>query len=221
APVAPEPAPAPPPPPYQAPVLPQQPPPAPGQYPAPYPPAPHPTPSAPHQPQQYPPQQYPPQQYPPQQTSLSPEVGAMPAPTRAPRPPPAPVLPPPPAGVCRDGQLSAYETDIDCGRVCLPCDIEKRCTHADDCVSGLCKAGVCRERLLEEGEPIPKGYHVEPAERDRASTARLAGIGFFSLSYAGAYVGALSSPTTLSWLYVPLIGPWVLIDDAERFAPEG
>jgi len=80
---------------------------------------------------------------------------------------------------------------------------------------------VCRERLLEEGEPIPKGYHVEPAERDRASTARLAGIGFFSLSYAGAYVGALSSPTTLSWLYVPLIGPWVLIDDAERFAPEG
>ncbi len=145
----------------------------------------------------------------------------MPAPTRAPRPPPAPVLPPPPAGVCRDGQLSAYETDIDCGRVCLPCDIEKRCTHADDCVSGLCKAGVCRERLLEEGEPIPKGYHVEPAERDRASTARLAGIGFFSLSYAGAYVGALSSPTTLSWLYVPLIGPWVLIDDAERFAPEG
>lgn len=131
------------------------------------------------------------------------------------------MLPPPPAGVCRDGQLSAYETDIDCGRVCLPCDIEKRCTHADDCVSGLCKAGVCRERLLEEGEPIPKGYHVEPAERDRASTARLAGIGFFSLSYAGAYVGALSSPTTLSWLYVPLIGPWVLIDDAERFAPEG
>ena len=145
----------------------------------------------------------------------------MPAPTRVPRPPPAPVLPPPPAGVCRDGRLSDYETDIDCGRVCNPCDIDQHCVHADDCASGLCKAGVCRERLHDEDEPVPQGYHLEPSEHDRASTARIFGIGVFAFSYAGAYIGALSAPTSLSWLYVPLIGPWTLIDDAEDFAPDG
>jgi len=80
---------------------------------------------------------------------------------------------------------------------------------------------VCKERLYEEGTPIPPGYHLEPSTNDRASTARLAGIGFFAISYSAAYVAALTTPTSLSWLYVPLIGPWPLLKDAEDFAPEG
>jgi hypothetical protein len=80
---------------------------------------------------------------------------------------------------------------------------------------------VCTERLYEEGTPIPPGYHLEPSTSDRASTARLAGIGFFAVSYSAAYVAALTTPTSLSWMFVPLLGPWMLLDDAEDFAPEG
>lgn len=116
--------------------------------------------------------------------------------------------------------MSAYETDLDCGRVCGPCDIEETCAEADDCISGLCRAGVCHERLHEEGEAIPPGYELKTSQRDRASTARTAGIGFFAVSYGAAYVGALSLPTDLAWLYVPLIGPWTLLDNAKDFAPE-
>ena len=123
--------------------------------------------------------------------------------------------------MCRDGRSSDYETDIDCGGICEPCAIDDRCKTANDCVSGLCKDYVCRERAYDPTEPIPPGYHLEPSNDDRATTARNAGIGFFVLSYGAAYVGALSAPSSLAWLYVPLVGPWALLDDAEDFAPKG
>jgi len=105
--------------------------------------------------------------------------------------------------------------------VCGACDIGKGCNDAADCVSGLCQANVCKERLYEPDTPVPPGYHLEPSINDRASTARLAGIGFFAVGYSAAYVAALTKPTSLSWLYVPLIGPWPLLSKAEEFAPEG
>jgi hypothetical protein len=132
-----------------------------------------------------------------------------------------PPLPPPPPTVCKDRQPSAYETDLDCGGVCEPCNIEQSCHDPNDCVSGLCVAGICKERLYEPGTPIPPGYQLEPSRNDGASTARWAGIGFFGLSYGAAYLAALSAPTSLGWLYVPLVGPWALLGKAEDFAPEG
>ncbi len=133
---------------------------------------------------------------------------------------PSRILPPPPHGVCSDGRSSAYETDVDCGGVCEPCAIDEACRDARDCTSGLCREGLCRERLYASGEPVPPGYHLEPSNQDRASTARKAGIGFFALSYGAAYIAALSAPSSVAWLYVPLIGPWPLIHKAKDFAPE-
>src|SRR5690606_34086360 len=51
----------------------------------------------------------------------------------------APVLPPPDANVCQDRRGSAYETGVDCGGICRPCQIDQRCAKAQDCVSGLCQ----------------------------------------------------------------------------------
>ena len=99
--------------------------------------------------------------------------------------------------------------------------MEQSCKSPNDCMSGLCQANVCKERLYEPGTPVPPGYHLEPSTNDRASTARFAGIGFFAVSYGAAYLTALTTPTTMSWLFVPLVGPWPLIGKAEDFAPEG
>jgi len=121
---------------------------------------------------------------------------------------------------CTDRAENGSETDLDCGGVCEPCDLELSCRDPNDCVSGLCVAGVCKERLYEPGTPVPPGYMLEPSRDDRASTARWAGIGFFALSYGTAYLAALSSPSTLAWLYVPLVGPWPLLAKAEDFAPK-
>lgn len=207
---------------------PAQPPPVEQPQPAPPAPASQPAPANPVQ-QYRPPVQPSPAHAPPGTTSgypaatqpYAPPAAATAPNTRAEGVPEAPVLPPPPANVCKDRQVSAYETDVDCGGVCGPCEIDESCRAPNDCVSGLCRAGVCHERLYEPGTPIPKGYRLEPAKRDRASTARVAGIGFFAAGYGAAYIAALSSPTSLSWLYVPLVGPWPLLDDAKEFAPEG
>jgi hypothetical protein len=44
---------------------------------------------------------------------------------------------------CRDGRLSANETDVDCGAACPPCVVGKRCSGAIDCRSALCVSGRC------------------------------------------------------------------------------
>ena len=103
----------------------------------------------------------------------------------------APVLPPPDANVCQDRRGSAYETGVDCGGICRPCQIDQRCAKAQDCVSGLCQAGSCRERIHQPGDPIPPGYRLEKSQRDRASSARTAGLGFFVLSLHQCTVGTI------------------------------
>jgi hypothetical protein len=75
----------------------------------------------------------------------------------------------------------------------------------------------CIERVHERGAPVPGGYRAETSDNDRAATARLAGGLFFFGSYGAAYAVALSMPSQLSWLYVPLVGPWGALGKANLF----
>jgi hypothetical protein len=47
---------------------------------------------------------------------------------------------------CVDGVKNGSETDVDCGGNCLPCDVNKACTTALDCVSGSCVNSTCHAR---------------------------------------------------------------------------
>lgn len=48
------------------------------------------------------------------------------------------------APACNDGVRNGDETDVDCGGPsCLKCADTKKCALADDCVSGVCSAGLC------------------------------------------------------------------------------
>jgi len=44
---------------------------------------------------------------------------------------------------CGDELLTTGETDIDCGGVCRPCAIGRRCESGNDCESTLCENAVC------------------------------------------------------------------------------
>jgi len=46
------------------------------------------------------------------------------------------------------------------------------------------------------------------------------GVGTFAVAYGASYVAALSSPSILSWLYVPVIGPWPVLDDVRQFTTD-
>lgn len=109
---------------------------------------------------------------------------------------------------CSDGLMSAGETDLDCGGSCGPCDPGAKCVVARDCTSGVCAEGSCVERSHEPGAAVPAGYVVAPSHADRAATARLGGLLLFGTGYAGAYVSALALPGRLTWMYVPVAGPW-------------
>jgi hypothetical protein len=67
-----------------------------------------------------------------------------------------------------------------------------------------------------DGEPVPRGYTVEFSETDSAAKART--IGFVSLGagYTAAYVSAVSLPGELSWLFAPVVGPWVVVADESK-----
>jgi len=86
---------------------------------------------------------------------------------------------------------------------------------ARDCISGLCNAGECVERAYEPGTAVPPGYDVETSYSDAAASARTAGIWFFGAGYAGAYVAALSLPSRLGAMYVPVLGPWITMGQLE------
>jgi hypothetical protein len=115
------------------------------------------------------------------------------------------------AETCFDGRLNGPESDVDCGGDCVPCPLEARCQVARDCISGRCAEGSCAEQVYQPGAPIPEGYHLERAENDAASTARLCGVWFLGLSYAGAYISAVSLPSRLGALYLPALGPWIAL----------
>lgn len=44
---------------------------------------------------------------------------------------------------CRDGVVSAGETDVDCGGRCTRCDTGRRCAEDLDCVSAVCRLAAC------------------------------------------------------------------------------
>ncbi|MEZ4220882.1 MAG: hypothetical protein R3B13_08130 [Polyangiaceae bacterium] len=117
---------------------------------------------------------------------------------------------------CHDGIKNGPEADVDCGGDCPPCALGKACTNARDCVSGLCAEGECTERTIPKGSEAPTGYETRTSFSDPGATARQAGIAFFSIGYAGAYVSAITLPGTLSWMYAPLIGPWLTLSQVEK-----
>lgn len=119
------------------------------------------------------------------------------------------------ADPCQDGERNGGETDVDCGGECGPCWHRRACGVPSDCWSGLCADGRCRERVLGARERPPPGYELRMSRRDAPGTARLAGTAFLIASYAPAYVAAVSYPGRLGALYVPLLGPWLTLDEVE------
>lgn len=110
---------------------------------------------------------------------------------------------------CDDGVRNGPESDVDCGGDCPPCERKAACNDAPDCLSGLCARGVCAERRLAPGAPIPAGYEARLARHDAAASVRLVGGVFSGVGYGAAYFAAVSYPSKLGALYVPVLGPWV------------
>ena len=118
---------------------------------------------------------------------------------------------------CFDRVLDGRESDVDCGGECVPCALGDACRVPLDCDSGRCAEFVCEERVYEKGAPVPKGYRVEMSTTGRAMTARTIGWISLGLGYGGAYVAALTTPGEVSWLYAPVVGPWI---ELARRAPD-
>lgn len=114
---------------------------------------------------------------------------------------------------CFDGVQNGPESDVDCGGDCLPCERGDACRAPRDCFSGRCAESVCEEQIYEKGEPVPPGYRVETSTADGAAIARTIGWVSLGLGYGVAYASALALPGQVSWLYVPVLGPWVKVAD--------
>jgi hypothetical protein len=82
---------------------------------------------------------------------------------------------------------------------------------ARDCLSGRCADGQCQEQLYRPGRALADGYHLERAESDAPATARLGGALFLGIGYGCAYVSAVSYPSRLGALYLPVLGPWIAL----------
>jgi hypothetical protein len=119
-------------------------------------------------------------------------------------------------GTCSDGVRTGLESGVDCGGPCDPCAVGDTCRFARDCVSGRCGAGRCEERPYATDDPVPNGYDVMRSETDAFATVRTTGWVFFLASYAPAYVGAMSLPSQLGALYVPVVGPWFAIGHVDQ-----
>lgn len=110
---------------------------------------------------------------------------------------------------CFDGVRDGPESDVDCGGDCPACERGDRCTTPRDCYSGRCAEGFCAERAYKKGDEVPAGYRVETSEADTAAITRLMGWISLGVGYGGAYVAALSLPGDVSYLYLPVAGPWI------------
>jgi hypothetical protein len=118
---------------------------------------------------------------------------------------------------CYDGAKNGPETDVDCGGDCIPCDLDYACYVPRDCLSGRCEERMCAEQPHEAGAPVPQGYRIETSTRDAAASARKAGLLFFGVGYGAAYVGALAVPGRVAALYVPVIGPFTVLEGRETW----
>jgi hypothetical protein len=107
----------------------------------------------------------------------------------------------------RDGQ----ESDVDCGGDCVPCERGDACRVPHDCYSGRCAESVCEERVYPKGTTIPPGYRVELSTADGGAITRTIGWISLGVGYGIAYASALALPGAESWLYAPVVGPWVVV----------
>jgi hypothetical protein len=114
---------------------------------------------------------------------------------------------------CFDGIQNGPESDVDCGGDCLPCERGDACRVPRDCYSGRCAETVCEEQIYEKSQPVPAGYRVETSTADGAAIARTIGWVSLGLGYGVAYASALALPGQVSWLYAPVVGPWVKVAD--------
>lgn len=74
---------------------------------------------------------------------------------------------------CSDGVKNGRETDKDCGANCGKCDLEKGCITNEDCTSGNCEFGVCKEvNTCRNG--IRDGSEVD---KDCGGACRPCGVG--------------------------------------------
>jgi hypothetical protein len=112
---------------------------------------------------------------------------------------------------CFDGIRNGPESDVDCGGDCPSCERGQRCNAPRDCYSGRCEVGECAERTYDKREPLPAGYRIETSEADGAAISRTIGWVALGIGYGGAYIAALSAPGNVSWLYAPVIGPWIQV----------
>lgn len=117
---------------------------------------------------------------------------------------------------CFDRVRDGAETDVDCGGYCAPCAQDLACRISRDCASGRCAQGVCEEQPYDEEKAVPPGYHVEVSDSDAAAKCRTLGWIALGMGYGAAYVSAISLPGELSWLYAPVIGPWVEVADKDQ-----
>lgn len=114
---------------------------------------------------------------------------------------------------CGDATLNGPESDVDCGGDCRDCGFGRQCEDASDCASGFCVSGACAERPHRRGSPVPKGYDVVRSRHDASASVRLAGAIFLGVAFGSAYATAVAVPRFAADLYVPLVGPWLALDD--------
>lgn len=122
-----------------------------------------------------------------------------------------------PVPTCYDGVQDGYESDVDCGGGCEFCLLEEKCQGWGDCYSGLCVDGLCQERRYQSGDPIPDGYEVQASEHGEGILVRNVGLVFLAVGYSAAYLSAVSMPTQLGDMYLPIIGPWMALGDVEPY----
>lgn len=120
------------------------------------------------------------------------------------------------SATCFDHVRDGSETDVDCGGYCAPCAQDEACRISRDCASGRCAEGVCEEQPYDSSRPIPPGYHAEVSDSDASAKIRTLGWISLGVGYGAAYGAAISLPGELSWLYAPVVGPWVEVADKNQ-----
>ena len=117
---------------------------------------------------------------------------------------------------CFDHVQDGTESGVDCGGYCPPCAEGNTCRISRDCASGRCAQGICEEQRYDAERPVPTGYHVEISDSDGAAKVRTMGFVSLGVGYGAAYAAALSLPGRVSWLYAPVVGPWVEVADKHQ-----
>ena len=112
---------------------------------------------------------------------------------------------------CYDGLFNGNETDVDCGDGCPKCENNKRCRVDNDCKSGFCHKGVCKQPSCDDGimnqdeEDVDCGGVCGPCELKRyAKLPRIEKTDVVKVLRA--------FPWLLLWLSAMLIGTTVIGD---------